>query len=298
MQVSLDANADAGLYCASVAVVVPVHNRRALTDRFLRSFAEVEYANYKIFIIDDGSTDGTSQWLAEEHPDVVVLAGNGDLWWTGATNLGVQHALANRFDFVLTINNDALVRPDFLSRLVHSAVEHPRAIVGCRLHDSLQPDRIWALGGEVRWRDGRPFHIHKPQTIDSDERLRAVDILPGCGVLIPADCLREIGLFDAERYPHYHADSEFTWRAKRAGYQILVDTQAIVWYDTDHSFKPRSMWSSLFGKRSPAYWKPILAFHLSYCPWYLIAPSIFRFYLGQNRFAGFLRGSAVTSKKA
>lgn len=279
-----------------VAVVVPVHNRKALTERFLKSFAEVEYENYKIVIVDDGSSDGTAEWLAEEHSGVVVLPGSGDLWWTGATNLGAQYALDHNFDFILTINNDATVSPDFLGRLVQSAVEYPKAIVGCRLHDLLQPDRIWALGGAVRWSDGKPFHINKPDMIDPNEQRVAVGILPGCGVLIPCDCFREIGLYDAKNYPHYHADSEFTFRAGLAGYKVLVDTQAIAWYDTANSFKERSLLSSFFGKRSPAYWRPILAFHLSYCPWYLIVPSMVRFYMGQNRFVGLLTYSKAASE--
>src|SRR5262245_43379861 len=96
----------------SVAVVVPVHGRLPLTLRFIDSFRRVHYPHYRIVIVDDGSPDGTATTLAREHPDVVVLRGNGNLWWAGATNRGVRYALGQGFDYVLTVNNDAIVSPE------------------------------------------------------------------------------------------------------------------------------------------------------------------------------------------
>src|SRR5437588_7973739 len=87
-----------------VAVVVPVYNKIALTVRFLKSFRKVRYPNYTIVVIDDGSQDGTSEVLKQRFPQVVVLPGDGNLWWSGATNVGVEYALGHDYDFVLTIN--------------------------------------------------------------------------------------------------------------------------------------------------------------------------------------------------
>ena len=265
-----------------IAVVVPVHNRKALTQRFLESMASVKYSAFHIVIVDDGSTDNTATWLATDHPQVTVLMGTGDLWWTGATNLGVEYALLEGFDYVLTINNDAIVDSEFLSRLVESATQNSRSIIGCCLYDSNDPQAIWSLGGIVDWRSGQPFQIRKPHTI-GEARLVVADILPGCGVLVPTDCFREIGFYNDRWYPQYHSDSEFILRASRAGYHIYVDTQAQVWYDTNHGFHPRSLWSSLMSKRSPAFWKPVLNIHWQYCPWRWMLPSLLKFYLYQNR---------------
>ncbi len=280
----------------TVAVVVPLFNRLPLTQRFIQSFRNVLGEYHTLVFVDDGSTDATSEWLAANCPEAVVLKGNGNLWWTGATNAGVEYALSHGFDYVFTINNDATLSPDTLLKIVESASANPLAIIGCRMNDSNAKDRIWAMGGTPDWRRGRPFEIHKPASIDSEKRLVEVEILPGCGVIIPSNCFRKIGLYNQRWYPQYHADSEISLRAAKAGYRILVDTDAIIWYDTDNSFKPRSLWSAIFSKRSPAFWKPILAYHFSYCPWYLIVPSIRRFYLGQNRFAARLTPSTVVNE--
>src|ERR1022692_2974038 len=98
----------------NVAVVVPVYGRLAKTLRFIESFQRVEYDSYALVIVDDASPDGTGERLARDYPNVTVLRGNGHLWWTEGTNLGVRYALEQGFDYVLTINNDTCVSPDFL----------------------------------------------------------------------------------------------------------------------------------------------------------------------------------------
>jgi len=70
-----------------VAVVVPVYNKIELTIRFLESFQQITYPNYSMIIVDDGSRDGTAEILRARFPEVIVLKGDGNLWWSGATNL-------------------------------------------------------------------------------------------------------------------------------------------------------------------------------------------------------------------
>src|SRR6516164_5363299 len=92
-----------------VALVVPVHNKIALTIRFLESLRAVSYPKYSVIVVDDGSQDGTSRIVELRFPEVIVLKGHGNLWWSGATNLGVRYALKHGYDYVLTINNDSRV---------------------------------------------------------------------------------------------------------------------------------------------------------------------------------------------
>ncbi|HVS40131.1 MAG TPA: glycosyltransferase, partial [Gemmataceae bacterium] len=132
-----------------VAVVVPVHGRLATTLRFIEAFRRVQYDAYRIVIVDDASPDGTADVLARDHRDVTVLHGDGDLWWTGATNLGVHWALDHGFDYVLTINNDTMQKPDFLSQLVETAERCAPCIVGSRIHYLDPPDRVWAVGART-----------------------------------------------------------------------------------------------------------------------------------------------------
>ena len=250
-----------------VAVVVPVHGRLKQTLRFIESFRRVEYRPYEIVIVDDASLDGTTEALARDHPDVVVLPGDGKLWWTGGTNLGVRYALDHDFDYVLTINNDTCVAPAFLESLVKTAEQHAPCVVGCRIQFLDEPQRVWGVGACMHW--GRRLFADVCER-DSDEaellgRLSnpvAVEMLPGCGALVPAACYRAVGLYDGRMFPHYHADSEFTLRAARGGYRILVDLNAVVYLDEPETTRKLN----LFRLRSPMYWRPLLAMYLRYCP--------------------------------
>ncbi len=250
-----------------VAVVVPVHGRLAQTLRFIESFRRVEYDAYELVIVDDASPDDTAVVLGRDHPDVVVLPGDGKLWWTGGTNLGVRYALDHGFDYVLTINNDTCVAPPFLTSLVETAERRAPCVVGCRIQFLDQPRRVWGVGATMHW--GRRLFADVCER-DSDEaellaRLASpvpVDMLPGCGALVPAACYRAVGLYDGRMFPHYHADSEFTLRAAHGGYRILVDLNAVVYLDEPETTRKLS----LFRLRSPMYWRPLLAMYLRYCP--------------------------------
>ncbi len=268
----------------SVAVCVPVFNKIKLTLRFLESFASVKYTNYRMIIIDDGSKDGTKEILADQHPDVVVLQGDGNLWWTGGTNKGVEYALENNFDYVLTINNDCRVDPDFLTYLVETAERTPKSIVGNRLNILQDPSKVWALGGYMNWRRGKIFQLleHNQEDADVCKRHPAplpVSILTGCGTLVPTKCFREIGLYDQRWFPQYHADSEIILRAKKKGYQAYCEPRAVVWNDIQSTANITNRRDAIFSKRSPFYWRPIVAAHIKYCPLPYIPYSLARQYL-------------------
>ena len=255
-----------------VAVVVPVFNKIDLTVRFLESFKNVTYANHTMIIVDDGSTDGTEKTLRESYPHVVTLKGDGTLWWAGGTNLGVRYALAHGFDYVLTINNDTLVSPDFLMRLVNTARANPDSIVGSRINYLEDPTKVWAVGGIVEWSLGVVFQlrwcgIQEGEMLAAETSPSLVAVLTGCGTLIPAQCFEDAGLYDAENYPQYHADSEFVLRAGQHGYRALVDIDALIWNDAKNTSKvKKGTFRSLFSMRSPYYWRPLVTSHMRYCP--------------------------------
>ena len=268
-----------------VAVVIPVHNHWERTVRCLESLKAIHYTNHSLIIVDDGSHDGTSRLLAEHYPEAIVLPGNGKLWWAGATNCGVHYALAHHYDFVLTLNNDTLVDPFFVTYLVEAALTHPRSIIGSRINFLKEPARIWALGAAMRWQNGQLFYLLEQGVHESAARLqqpalRRVETLTGCGTLIPVDCFRETGYYDARRYPQYHADAEFVLRAGRFGWQALVHTQAVVYNDADNTAAETTtrVVELLLSRRSAAYLRPILAIHRDYCPPRLLVTSLAQYY--------------------
>ena len=104
----------------TIYIVIPVHNRLEATRECLGSLRCQTYKAFKIVVVDDGSTDGTSGLVSQEYPEVTVLKGKGELWWTGATNLGVRYALQDcrGDDYILTLNNDTFLPPEYLETMI------------------------------------------------------------------------------------------------------------------------------------------------------------------------------------
>jgi GT2 family glycosyltransferase len=102
-----------------------------------------------------------------------------------------------------------------------------------------------------------------------------VEILTGCGTLVPVSCYRAIGGYDERWCPQYHGDAEFVLRARRHGYQCLVDIEAIIWNDAHNT----CMDQNVFSRRSPWFWKPVWAIHQRYCPRRYLPVSLYHYYV-------------------
>lgn len=221
----MTAVADPRLY-----IVIPVRDRCRLTRACLLALQAQTYRNATVIVVDDGSTDGTRQMLSNEFPTATVLEGRGDLWWTGATNLGCAWVLerAKDTDAVVTLNDDTVPGPHWLARLQTAAQAHPRALVGSvavagpekRIESATISIDWWTAkySDPYRGADLASLRSRAPSVLDSAA-------LSGKGTLVPVRALRELGLY-AARLPHYAADYEFSIRAARRGWRLLVATQA------------------------------------------------------------------------
>ncbi len=255
-----------------VVAVTPVHNGREETILFLESLARATYADLEVIVVDDGSTDGSAAAIKERFPDVVVLRGNGDLWWSGSVNLGVTEALSRGADFILIINNDTVVEPGFLEPLVDTAVARVRSIVTAQIHDYREPEAISSFGGRIDWLLGEIRDVTSRRDRCDFTRLRECDWVNGSATLVPAAAFREIGLFDQQECPLYHGDAEFSLRARRNGYSLLAEPRSVVYRRSDISAGNRSLDCDsvaelLRGVRSPFYFRANLKVYRDYSPY-------------------------------
>lgn len=239
-----------------VAIVTPIHNGKDHTLRFLASLKKQTYKNLLSIVIDDGSSDGTYEAIKQGFPHVTVLKGDGSLWWSGATNKGVRYALAQQADYVFTVNNDVELADDTIKNLVKEAPDHHNALIGSMICDLNDPDKVWFYGGYFDTKIGDLTHV---TGLRKDLKgLKESDWLTGMGLLIPSSVFKEIGLFDGKKFPQYYGDADFSLRAKKAGYKLLVTSKSLVLVDLSsswlgHNFfdQPISfIYKSLFSKRS------------------------------------------------
>jgi GT2 family glycosyltransferase len=218
-----------------IYLVIPVFNRLNYTIDCIESLQKQSYADFSIVVVDDGSTDGTYEYIRKNYPAVTILKGDGNLWWTGAINMGVKYVLSNgasEKDFVLTLNNDLVVPVDYLEKLLENYGQNSPCLVGSVSVDIHNPENVDYCG--VKWDKFSakqrpaiklPIRLHELQSVSQTVE---TDLLPGRGVLIPVSVFGKIGLYDLVSFPHYAADEDFSLRAKNEGYRLVISSKAYV----------------------------------------------------------------------
>jgi len=212
------------VYCIS-----SVHNSLSYTKKLIYCLKKQKNISIKTIIVDDGSSDGTPDFL-EKDKDIKSISGNGNLWWTAGINLAVIEALrtAKTGDYILTINNDCIFDDNFVHSLVDVSKNNHRSIVGSLEFDN--DDRQVLKSGVVKidWEKGRFYESITIDDIKNDDKyFVGSDTLQTKGTLIPVEVFQKDGLFDQKHFPHYASDYEFFIRAKTAGFNLLVANAAV-----------------------------------------------------------------------
>lgn len=212
-----------------VEIVTTVHNRKDLTLLCLRSIARLNKDGLDIHcvIVDDGSTDGTSEAINKEFPEVEIVKGDGNLWFTEGTNVGVRAAIKHNPDYVLMINDDQVFDSNCLHYMVETAEKYPRSVVGSLLLLWDVPHKLFQVSPKWEtWQGG--WQLFEQQTIWTiPNKTWEVGIIVGNCVLVPIDAIREEGLMNSKKYPNF-GDAEYTPRLRKKGWKLLIDPRARV----------------------------------------------------------------------
>jgi N-acetylglucosaminyl-diphospho-decaprenol L-rhamnosyltransferase len=215
----------------TIYVVVPVFNRKSYIERFLYCMRRQTLRNFKLIVVDDGSTDGTAELIAEFFREVQLLRGNGNLWWTGSINLGIRHVMAqaSETDAILVINDDLEVNPNYLEILYALWQSVPKALIGSVVVDIQYPETIVDGGTIINWWTAKSRTLNHKMKLTEFKKNYYVDVsyLTGRGVLIPIRVFNEIGLYDDKHFQQC-GDTELPVRAKKVGYRLIVSYEAIV----------------------------------------------------------------------
>ena len=212
-----------------VEIVMPVHNRRELTLQCLKSLSRIDRTNLDVHIIvvDDGSTDGTNEAIRENYPEVQIVKGDGNLWYTGGTNLCIETALKHEPDYILAVNDDAVFDKNFLRYMVDCAEKYPRSVVGALLLLWDEPHRVFQVSPKWdMWQGG--WQYWEKQTVWTvPQKPWEVEIIVGNCVLYPIEVIKEVGLMDEKKLYQY-GDAEYTPRMRKKGWRLLIEPRARV----------------------------------------------------------------------
>ena len=119
-----------------IHIITAVHNRYAITEKFVKCLLSQTYKEIHLILVDDGSTDGTADMVLSLMPKTTVIKGDGNLWWGGALHkayLWVKENLAESSeDFVMFANDDTEFNSDYVEKAVNTLKDYPDTLLaGC-----------------------------------------------------------------------------------------------------------------------------------------------------------------------
>lgn len=208
----------------SVCIIIPNWNSKEHLRECLLSLSKLDYTNYKIIVVDNGSTDGSVEMVRASFPHVTLLANSQNLGFAKAVNLGIQ---ASKEEYIALLNNDTVVNPHWLSSLVSAMQRDPKVgLAGGKIYYYELEKVFWGYGGKVDLLTGLTWNVGKGE---KDAGNYDYDYIPACALIIKRETIEKIGFFD-EEYFAYFEDTDLNIRARMFGYNVLFIPEALVWH--------------------------------------------------------------------
>jgi GT2 family glycosyltransferase len=210
---------------AKVTAVLLTWNGWQDTSLCLASLEHLDYPNFEVVVVDNGSTDDSVALIRERFPWVKVIENGKNLGFTGGCNVGIKHAQQQGSEFIWLLNNDTTVDPGALRAMVEKAQTNPRiGAVGSVIYFMDEPTRLqcWG-GGYVNFWLGRSGAFLREVNDDK------VEFITGCSLLLSRAAIDEIGALD-EGFFMYWEDADICFRLRRAGWLLAVAANSKLWH--------------------------------------------------------------------
>lgn len=182
-------------------------------------------------MVDNASIDGSADYVRENFPWVTVIRNEKNLGFAGGNNIGIINATG---DLIALFNNDALADWKWLEELVNTILISSKiGVVGGKIYQN-KSSQIWFSGSNFFPCSCKPWlFVNDHKKVNA---IKNVDVVSGCAMMFRREVIEKIGLLD-EGYFFYFEDTDFCLQAKRAGFKLLYNGNAIVWHEGGATIK-------------------------------------------------------------
>lgn len=217
-----------------VGALIVNWNRRQDTLECIDSLLGSTYPALVIYVVDNGSTDGSADAVAEQYPVVRLIRSQDNVGFAGGNNLGLTAMMADEVELAFLVNNDVVVSHDTVEWLVAAARGYPDAgALSPKVLLHSEPDVIWSAGGTLDPENGVAIQRqYGEKDTGHPNTVSEVDYAVGCAMLVRMEAIRKAGLMDP-RYFMYYEEAEWCRRIRTAGYRIMYVPLSQVWHKVE-----------------------------------------------------------------
>ncbi len=228
-----------------ISVVIPNYNGKHYLERCLSSLEDQTYEEIEVIIVDNGSWDGSSEYVEERFPWVRIVRNEDNLGFAGGVNSGIAQA---RGEMILTLNNDTKAERDLVKSLAEAMASDDR--VGMCASKMLFCDRRINSAGICLSRSGAAWDRGMGE-VDEGQYDEVEEVFGPCAgaALYRREMLEEIGLFDEDFFA-YMEDVDLAFRGQLAGWKCLYVPSAVVYHVHSGTAGFRSDFSVYYGNRN------------------------------------------------
>ena len=226
-----------------LAIVLVNWNSFELTKDSLESLGQTTFTNYDCIVVDNGSVDCSGDLIEKTFPQAIVLKSATNRGFTGGNNIGMEYAIEKGYQYIMLLNNDVAVEPNFIEPLIER-LEKEASIGAVQPLIYFHHDRnlIWNAGSTYNTLLGicaTPNYNQKdPQHLCRNQE-KKIDWITGCAFMIRSSVLKEVGTLK-EGYFIYYEDVDLSFRIKKAGYKLSYVPSSVIYHIAGMSHKSKT----------------------------------------------------------
>ncbi len=220
----------------NVYIIILNWNGYRDTVECVESLKKITYPNHRILLVDNGSTDGSEKILREKFPKLSLIQTGENLGYAEGNNVGIRYALENGADYIILLNNDTIVDPEFVTELVKVAESNKSiGILSSKVYFYDRPDTIWFAGAIFNLKSGKSKHIgYNEKDRGQHDNIQETDRTCGCSMMVSRKICETVGLMNPE-YFCYGEDVDWSLRIKKAGHRVIFVPGSKVWHKVSAS---------------------------------------------------------------